>query len=372
MLDSFLFLSNLKKSLNGICIIDIRELSVKRGEIFSILGPSGSGKTSLLRMIAGFETPDSGSIVLASEDITSLPANKRKVNTIFQSYALFPHLTVLENIEFGMKVQGAPHKEREEAANRMLSLIQMSEHAQKLPEELSGGQKQRVAIGRALIMKPQVLLLDEPLAALDLKLRQKMLLELDQIHDEVEITFLFVTHDQSEAMGISDRIAIMNKGKIEQIGTPAEIYEAPKNRFVAAFIGDTNFFKGEVKHHNFDDYFLVDVAEFGQLTCYKDRHLLNGSSICLSVRPEKFYISLEKPNRPPLDNVISGQVEDIIYLGSHTKYWIRVGSHRISVLRQHNHFLLDEQRIEWGNQVWLSWSADDGYILEGMQDEDGI
>ncbi|WP_239978373.1 ABC transporter ATP-binding protein [Candidatus Similichlamydia epinepheli] len=319
-MDAFLCLSNLKKNFNNTCVVDIQELCVQRGEIFSILGPSGSGKTSLLRMIAGFESPDSGSIILASEDITCLPANKRKVNTIFQNYALFPHLTVLENIEFGMKVQGASPIERREAVGRMLSLIQMSEHSQKFPEELSGGQKQRVAIGRALIMKPQVLLLDEPLAALDLKLRQKMLLELDQIHDEVEITFLFVTHDQSEAMGISDRIAIMNKGRIEQIGTPAEIYEAPKNRFVAAFIGDTNFFKGEVKQYHVDDYFLVDVAEFGEITCYRDRQLLNDSYICLSVRPEKFYISLEKPNRPPLYNVISGRVEDIIYLGSHTKY----------------------------------------------------
>ncbi|RDB31507.1 ABC transporter ATP-binding protein [Candidatus Similichlamydia laticola] len=366
---AFLCLSNLKKHFNGACVVDIPELCVQRGEIFSILGPSGSGKTSLLRMIAGFESPDTGFIVLSSEDITRLPANKRKVNTIFQNYALFPHLTVWDNIAFGMQIQGYPLEKIREEVEAMLSLIQMNEHADKFPGEISGGQKQRVAIGRALIMKPQVLLLDEPLAALDLKLRQKMLLELDQIHDEVGITFLFVTHDQSEAMGISDRIAIMNKGKIEQVGTPAEIYEAPKNRFVAAFIGDTNFFKGQVLNSFSDDYLQVNVEELGQLVCYRDRQTPIGSSICLSVRPEKFYVSLERPNRSPLYNVISGIVEDIIYLGSHTKYWIRVGIHRLSVLRQHNHFLLDEQRISWKDQVWLSWSADDGYILESTKEE---
>ena len=242
----FLEFRQVSKNFGSICAVDGVSLEIKRGEFFSLLGPSGCGKTTLLRIAAGFEQPDKGQVLLDGEDITKLPPNKRKVNTIFQSYALFPHLTVWDNIAFGLNMAKRPKKEIDEEVERMLHLIQMDDQAHKKPTQLSGGQKQRVAVARALINQPQVLLLDEPLAALDLKLRQRMLIELDLIHDEVGITFLYVTHDQGEAMSLSDRIAVMDTGRIEQIGTPAEIYEAPRTSFVAAFIGDTNFLEGKV------------------------------------------------------------------------------------------------------------------------------
>ncbi len=250
----FLVFENVSKYFGATRAADQISLSIKKGEFFSLLGPSGCGKTTLLRILAGFENPDTGRVLLDGLDITSLPPHRRQVNTIFQNYALFPHLTVRENIAFGLRIAKRPKAEIETEVDRMLSLIQMEDQAHKRPDQISGGQKQRVAIARALVNKPQVLLLDEPLAALDLKLRQRMLIELDLIHDEVGITFLYVTHDQGEAMSLSDRIAVMNDGKIEQIGSPAEIYEAPRSSFVAAFIGDTNFFEGEVNELVDNDY----------------------------------------------------------------------------------------------------------------------
>ena len=255
----FLSFQDISKSFGNLKILDNISLTVKKGEIFSLLGPSGCGKTTLIRICAGFEQPDDGQVVLDGKDITYLPPNKRQVNTVFQSYALFPHLTVWDNIAFGLRIAKQPKDKIKSEVGRYLEMIQMTEHAHKKPAQLSGGQKQRVAIARALINKPQVLLLDEPLAALDLKLRQRMLVELDTIHDEVGITFIFVTHDQGEAMSLSDRIAVVNHGKIEQIGTPAEIYEAPKNSFVAAFIGDTNFFDGVVKENKSAEYSLLQI-----------------------------------------------------------------------------------------------------------------
>ena len=226
--------------------LDGVSLGVRKGEFFSVLGPSGCGKTTLLRILAGFERPDRGRVLLDGVDITELPRNHRKVNTIFQNYALFPHLTVRQNIAFGRMLAKRPKAEIDADVERMLALIRMEDQSHKRPDQISGGQKQRVAIARALINKPQVLLLDEPLAALDLKLRQRMLMELDLVHDQVGLTFIFVTHDQNEAMSVSDRVAVMRNGRIEQLGTPAEIYEAPRTSFVAACIGDSNFFEGTV------------------------------------------------------------------------------------------------------------------------------
>ncbi len=259
---SFLQFDGVSKSFGALRAVDSVSLGIQKGEFFSLLGPSGCGKTTLLRMLAGFETPDTGRILLDGEDITALPPNRRKVNTIFQSYALFPHLTVRENIAFGPRVAGWPRERVDEEVGRMLALTQLEPQARKKPAEISGGQKQRVAIARALINKPDVLLLDEPLAALDLKLRQRMLIELDLIHDQVGITFLYVTHDQGEAMSLSDRIAVMKDGRIEQMGPPAEIYETPRTSFVAAFIGDTNFLEGKVAEIVSGDYCRLEVDGF--------------------------------------------------------------------------------------------------------------
>ena len=339
-------------------------LSIHKGEFFSLLGPSGCGKTTLLRLLAGFDTPDSGKILLDGQDITHLPPNRRPVNTVFQSYALFPHLTIYENIAFGLRIANRPEEQIQEEVERMLQLIQMTEYTKRTPDQISGGQKQRVAIARALINKPQVLLLDEPLAALDLKLRQKMLLDLDRIHDEVGITFIFVTHDQTEAMAVSDRIAILHKGEVEQIGPPVEIYEAPKSTFVADFIGDTTFLNGHVAEPIQKDYSKVQMERFPGVMCFNDKALQIGDPVHLSIRPEKIHISGDPPPTHPLINVFQGEVEDVIYKGDHTHFGVKVHGQKISVTQQHSRYLLDEKPIRWNDKVWIWWHADDGFILE--------
>jgi len=366
----FLEFEGVSKRFGPLLAVDNVSLSIKRGEIFSLLGPSGCGKTTLLRMLGGFETPDRGRILLDGEDLAELPPNQRKVNTIFQNYALFPHLSVWDNIAFGLEVARRPAREIRAEVERMLALIQMQDQAHKKPHQISGGQKQRVAIARALILKPRVLLLDEPLAALDLKLRQRMLIELDAIHDEVGITFLYVTHDQGEAMSLSDRIAVMDRGRIEQVGTPAQIYEAPTSSFVAAFIGDTNFFEGAAVEVLNADYLRLTVEGFADVVCFNDKQLRPGQLVYLSIRPEKFRLHRERPPDKPLHNVVRGRVEDVIYLGSHTRCWVRVGDYRIAVYQQHSRFLLDEQPIRWQEDVWLSFHADDGYMLERYREAD--
>ena len=244
-------------------------------------------------------------------------------------------------------------------------MIQMSEHAWKYPNQLSGGQKQRVAIARALVDRPQVLLLDEPLAALDLKLRQHMLIELDTIHDQVGITFMYVTHDQGEAMSLSDRIAVINRGKVEQLDGPAKIYEAPASRFVASFIGDTNFFSGTIVAVE-GDYCTIEVDGFPAIKAYNDKNLAVGQCVDLSVRPEKIRVTLEPP--PPEKgagiNIFPAKVQDIVYQGVYTKYWIKSGDLRIAALKPHSRFLLDQEAITWNDSAFVWWHPDDGYMVE--------
>lgn len=363
MADSLEFIGISKEFGNVKALNDV-SFSVKKGEFFSLLGPSGCGKTTLLRIVAGFEKPTKGKILLDGQDITHIPPNKRPVNTVFQNYALFPHLSIWENIAFGLRVAKRPFNEIKKEVERMLHLIQLTELANKMPDQISGGQKQRVAIARALINKPRVLLLDEPLAALDLKLRQKMLLELDLIHDEVGITFLFVTHDQTEAMAVSDRIAVFHKGRVEQIGSPMELYEAPKSSFVAAFIGDTNFLDGHVAEKVSNEYSLLELDNFPNVLCFNDKQLNVGDAVHLSVRPEKMHISREQPAPNLRHNQLPGVVEDVVYKGDHTNFWVRVEGHRIAVIQQHSRFLLDERPIRWNDKVWIWWHADDGFMLE--------
>jgi spermidine/putrescine transport system ATP-binding protein len=321
-------------------------------------------------MAAGFEKPDSGRILLDGRDITDLPPEKRPVNTVFQNYALFPHLTVRENIAFGLRIAKRPEAEIRQEVDRMLELVDLATHADKMPVKLSGGQKQRVGIARALANKPRVLLLDEPLAALDLKLRQRLIVELDAIHDEVGITFVYVTHDQGEAMSISDRIAVMNKGKIEQIGAPAEIYETPRSSFVAAFIGDTNFIEGRVTETLDTRFSRAEIPGLGKVMIDNDKPVRPGDRIHLSLRPEKLVVTREKPTVGDRVNAIPGSIEDVIYFGSHTRYWVRCGDYRICAEQQHRTFLLDELPPKWGDAVWLHWHANDGFLLEQYREED--
>jgi spermidine/putrescine transport system ATP-binding protein len=367
---SFLQFENVSKSFGPLKAVDSVSLEIQKGEFFSLLGPSGCGKTTLLRMLAGFETPDTGRILVDGQDVTALPPNRRKVNTIFQSYALFPHFTVRENIAFGPRVAGWPKERIDEEVERMLALTQLEPQARKKPGQISGGQKQRVAIARALINKPDVLLLDEPLAALDLKLRQRMQIELDLIHDQVGITFLYVTHDQGEAMSLSDRIAVMKDGRVEQIGPPAEIYETPRTSFVAAFIGDTNFLEGKVAEIVSGDYCRLAVDGFPEIVCFNDKQIGQGKPVTLSLRPEKLRVSRDKPEMDRLHNAVPGRIEDVIYLGNHTKYWVSVQEYRIAVLEQHNRFLLDETPPRWKQDVWVSWHADDAFMLEAYSESD--
>ncbi len=361
---------NITKRYGQNTVLDNISLSINAGEVFSLLGPSGCGKTTLLRICGGFEPPDAGRVILDGIDITDLPANRRAVRTVFQNYALFPHMTVWENIAFGLKATGASSHTIETEVPKYLKLVQMDGFENRKPGQLSGGQRQRVAIARALINKPKVLLLDEPLAALDLKLRQRMLIELDTLHDDVGITFIFVTHDQQEAMSISDHIAVLRTGRIEQIGQPTELYEAPRTSFVAAFIGDTNFFSGVVSNVE-GDYCTLNIDGFPALRLYNDKKVKVGETINVSIRPEKFTVSVNKPEKTDANtNLLQGKVEEVIYLGSHTRYWIRVQDWRISVIKQHYSYALDERSIKWDDIVWLKFEADNAYMLERYAEDD--
>ncbi|MDR2516148.1 MAG: ABC transporter ATP-binding protein [Spirochaetaceae bacterium] len=351
-------------------------LKINKGEFFSLLGPSGCGKTTLLRIIAGFESPDAGTVTLEGRDVLPLPPNRRQVNTVFQNYALFPHLSVFENVAFSLRLRKRPKDEVFEQVNRYLRLVQLEAHAGKKPNQLSGGQKQRVAIARALINEPEVLLLDEPLSALDAKLRQHMLIELDQIHDKIGITFIYVTHDQQEALSVSDRIAVMNQGDVLQVGTPHEIYESPATDFVARFIGDTNLFDGTVaavarlekEDPSGGDVYLaeLDVPELGRIKVTTVDRVEPGREVSFTVRPEKIVISKEKPATQRDDiNFFTGFVDEPIYSGFQTKFYVKVREKTlIRVMKQHANYSDEGPDIVWKDEVFISWSADDGYIVE--------
>jgi spermidine/putrescine transport system ATP-binding protein len=340
------------KQFGSFTAVDGVTLEIGHGTTFSLLGPSGCGKTTLLRIAAGFEQPDQGRVMLDGQDITLLPPERRPINTVFQNYALFPHMNVRENIGFGLKMEKMTKPTITREVDRLLELVDLASHATMMPKHLSGGQKQRVGIARALAKKPRVLLLDEPLAALDLKLRQRLLVELDAIHEEVGITFIYVTHDQSEAMSISDHIAVMNQGRIEQIGTPVEIYETPKTSFVAAFIGDTNLLNGRVA-----DESKMIIEGLGPVTVNHDAS--PGDVVHLSVRPEKIHISREQPPAADRCNTVEGVIEDVIYSGAQTRYWVRCGGIRICA-DQHHHPL----PLSRGENVWLNWKVDSGFLVE--------
>ncbi len=293
--------------------LDGVDVSIAMNEFFTLLGPSGCGKTTLLRLVAGFEFPTEGALYLEGEPLTDLPPYKRPINTVFQSYALFPHMTVAENIGFGLEMTGVPAKQRKDRVEEMLALVQLGDYGGRRPSQLSGGQQQRVALARALASKPHVLLLDEPLSALDLKLRKEMQIELKRLQTETGITFIFVTHDQEEALTMSDRIAVMSAGKILQIGTPTEIYEHPTRRFVADFIGETNFLEGVITKQG-DDAALELPS--GGLIQLEDGASGASGHTTIAVRPERAALS------PGGNGGLPGKVENVVYFGTDTTYHI--------------------------------------------------
>jgi spermidine/putrescine transport system ATP-binding protein len=359
------------KSFGDFTVLNNISLKIQKGEFFSLLGPSGCGKTTLLRIIAGFESPDAGSVTLDGADVLPLPPNRRQVNTIFQNYALFPHLTVFENVAFPLRIKKLSKAQIHDQVNNYLKLVQLENHAHKKPNQLSGGQKQRVAIARALINEPRVLLLDEPLSALDAKLRQHMLIELDQIHDKIGITFIYVTHDQQEALSVSDHIAVMNQGDVLQVGTPHDIYESPATDFVARFIGETNLYDGTVASvdrlpREEPEYMVeLDIPELGRIKVTTVDELRSGQRVSFTVRPEKILISKEKPSTKREDiNLFQGTVDEPIYSGFQTKFYVKTGNKTtIRVMKQHAKYSDEGPDIIWKDSVYLSWSANDGYIV---------
>jgi len=362
------------KALNNV------SMEIKKGEFFSLLGPSGCGKTTLLRIIAGFEQPDFGAVTFDGQDVLPFPPNQRHANTVFQNYALFPHLTVFENVAFSLRLKKAPKEEVESKVGEYLRLVQLEGHAHKKPNQLSGGQKQRVAIARALINEPKVLLLDEPLSALDAKLRQHMLIELDQIHDKIGITFIYVTHDQQEALSVSDRLAVMNQGNVLQIGTPHEIYESPATDFTARFIGEANLFDGTVAgveklkspsqpgaEAGATEYMVeLEIPELGRIKVTTVDEVKTGQTVSFTIRPEKIVITKEKPATKREDiNLFQGTVDEPIYSGFQTKFFVKVMDKAlIRVIKQHANYSDEGPDIRWKDSVFLSWSANDGYIVE--------
>jgi len=359
-------INNVEKNFGDFRALKNVSLEIKKGEFFSLLGPSGCGKTTLLRIIAGFEDPTAGAVLLDNRDVIPIPANKRPVNTVFQTYALFPHLTVFENVAFPLKLRKVPPPVIKEKVQKFLELVKLPKEGKKLPNQLSGGQKQRVAIARALINEPSVLLLDEPLSALDAKLRQHMLIELDAIHDEIGITFIYVTHDQQEALSVSDRVAVMNEGEVVQIGTPFEIYESPSCPFVAHFIGETNYFTGKVSEIIDEKRAKIVFPEFGEVVVYRDKPLDVGNTVKVTIRPEKIRISAEKPDDLSVKfNVLSGKVDEVIYSGFQSKFFVKVSEAAMfRVFKQHVRFFMDEKSINWKDQVYIWWHDNDSYIVE--------
>jgi len=334
-------LDGVYKRFGDVTAVDGVDLDVQKGEFFSMLGPSGSGKTTCLRMIAGFEAPTQGRIVLGGRDVSRLAPYERDVNTVFQDYALFPHMSVGENVEYGLKVKGVTRPERRERVTEALRMVRLEGFDRRKPSQLSGGQRQRVALARALVNQPSVLLLDEPLGALDLKLRQDMQIELKAIQQRVGLTFIYVTHDQEEALTMSDRLAVMNSGRIEQVGTPAEVYERPATSFVAGFVGVSNTLSGEAAR------------------------AVTGSVDTITVRPEKIRM-LEASEEPAPDEAsITGRVRDVVYLGAHTRFVVDLDSGgQLVVLRQNLTQSSMEALEVRGKPVRLAWDRQHSRVIQ--------
>ena len=364
----FLQIKRIVKKFDDVFAVDEVSLDIRQGEIFALLGSSGCGKSTLLRMLAGFETPTSGQILLAGQDIVGLAPYERPINMMFQSYALFPHLTVWDNIAFGLKRDGLPKDEIEVRVTQMLDLVQLKAYAKRKPHQLSGGQQQRVALARSLAKRPKLLLLDEPLGALDAKLRERTQLELVGIIEQVGVTCVMVTHDQEEAMTMATRIGVMSEGKILQIGKPAEIYETPNCRFVADFIGSVNLFKGRVEVDE-PDHVIIATPECKHYVS----HGITGTAdmaVHVAIRPEKMEIQRDAPvdsERESLAEVgfnqAEGVIEDLAYLGSLTTYHVKLSSGAKVKVTRTNAARHNATQLTWGDKVVVWWCGSDVVVL---------
>lgn len=352
---------NVTKRFGEFVAIDDIDLDIYEREFFALLGPSGCGKTTLMRMLAGFEQATEGTITLDGKDMANVPPNKRAVNMMFQSYALFPHLTVAENIAFGLKRSDMPRDQIGAKVDEMLALVQLTAFGGRKPHQISGGQRQRVALARSLAKAPRLLLLDEPLGALDKKLRQETQFELMNIQEQTGTTFVIVTHDQEEAMTVASRVAVMDHGKLIQIDTPDRIYEHPSSVYVADFIGDVNLIDGTVEVTG-DDSAIVHWAE-GQpgINGTLPRSLPNGSSCTFAIRPEKVHISTERPDDRA--NALCGKVHDIAYLGNISTYHVQLENGPIIKAQTANNRRISRRNFTWEDDVWLSWTDTAGIVL---------
>ena len=352
---------NVTKKFGEFTAIDCLDLDIREREFFALLGPSGCGKTTLMRMVAGFEEPSAGVIELSGEDIGRVPPNKRPVNMMFQSYALFPHLNVWDNIAFGLR---RDRMEQDAVAARvaeMLELTRLERFAHRKPHQISGGQRQRVALARSLAKAPKLLLLDEPLGALDRKLREATQFELMDIQESTGTTFLIVTHDQEEAMTVADRIAVMDEGRIVQVDTPDRLYENPKSRYVADFVGDVNIIEATAMPVGDGRFSLAWEEGEDMLTAVSDMCIENGQRCFLVVRPEKIAISAERPDEA--ENTVRGNVDDIGYLGDVSIYHVRLESGRVIKAQAANQRRISRRAFTWEDPVWLSWTATAGVLL---------
>jgi putrescine transport system ATP-binding protein len=349
------------KRFGDVVAVDRVSLDIYEGEFFSLLGPSGSGKSTLLRILAGFEQPSEGRLLLDGEDIADMPPHRRPVNMMFQSYALFPHFTVAGNVAFGLKQESLPNAEIEARTRDILALVQLEEYAERKPHQLSGGQRQRVALARALVKRPRLLLLDEPLSALDRKLREETRFELTALQRRLGLTFIMVTHDQDEAMALSDRIGVMNRGGLVQVASPTEIYEQPNSRWVAGFVGDVNLIEAQVATAEAGGSTL-EAAGGVRLRVAQRIDAPAGTMLWIAVRPEKIQVSQKTPPAPD-GNGLSGVVMDIGYLGDVSVYKVRTDSGLILKSTVANRARTLEQGIDRGDRVWLRWTADAGVVL---------
>lgn len=358
----FVQVRSVTKKFGDFTAVDNIDLDIYRGELFCLLGGSGCGKTTLLRMLAGFETPTNGAILIDGVDMSNVPPYERPTNMMFQSYALFPHMTVEKNIAFGLQQDNTPKSEIADRVHEILKLVELENHKKRKPQQLSGGQRQRVALARALVKEPKLLLLDEPLAALDKKLRKQTQFELANIQEQVGVTFIVVTHDQEEAMTLSTRIAVMDTGRFVQLGTPTEIYEFPETRFVADFIGSANIFECSVVEDSADH---VRVStELGEIYIDHGQSVSVGSQMWVALRPEKIYLNTKAPKKTG-PNQTKGVVDDIGYLGNTSIYKVRLESGRVIDVSAPNLIrpMSRTHGITWEDTIYLSWEASSAMLL---------